>query len=218
MQDHIISEIRLTLLINGEKSIPLSCSGRHVNELITGYLYTNGYINETGDIRRLDYEMSNQKATLRIEKSPLKATDFDGATAHPKKHIQPETVFQWMTSFAGVSERFRKTGAVHTAAIANEKGIQKYFDDISRHNTLDMMIGWGLLENYPQADKWLLLSCRISTSIMEKALKGGFQAIISTSPPTDQALKLARHHNITLAGFVRDQRMNIYHGEEWFSE
>ncbi|MGM0531882.1 MAG: formate dehydrogenase accessory sulfurtransferase FdhD, partial [Bacteroidota bacterium] len=65
-------------------------------------------------------------------------------------------------------------------------------------------------------DKCLLLTCRMSSSIISKVIKAGFPMVVSTSPPTDKALEMVKENNIAMAGFVRGNRMNIYNGEESF--
>jgi len=212
MKDYIIREVSLRLVINGQEPILLPCSGWHMNELVTGYLYTNGYIHAPGDIRSLDYDMQHQTAHVSLEK---KAPLLDEPGKADALNIPASSILRWMEEFSGLSEVFRKTGAVHTAAIANKNGILKHFEDISRHNTLEMLIGWSLLQNQPLQDKCLLLSCRISRSIINKAVVAGFPMIVSTSPPTDQALDIAREHDIALAGFVRGSKMNVYCGGDW---
>ena len=214
MKDYIIREVSLSLVINGQDPILLPCSGWHVNELVTGYLYTNGYINAPGDIHSLDYDMGDQTAHISLEKNSLFPDDIQ-----PGERLQlpAASILKWMEEFSGLSEIFQKTGAVHTAAVAGKSGIIKHFEDISRHNAIEMLIGWSLMQNETLHNKCLLLSCRISSSIINKAVVAGFPMIVSTSPPTDQALDIAREQDIALAGFVREGRMNVYCGAESFS-
>ncbi|MBS3806669.1 MAG: formate dehydrogenase accessory sulfurtransferase FdhD [Bacteroidales bacterium] len=215
MKDYIIREVSLRLVINGQEPILLPCSGWHVNELITGYLYTNGYIHAPGDIQSLDYNMGDQTAHIGLEKHPLLLDDIQQAKS---LYLPAASILQWMDEFSGLSEVFRKTGAVHTAAVASQEGIHKHFEDISRHNAIEMLIGWSLMQNEAFHDKCLMLSCRISRSIINKAVVAGFPMIVSTSPPTDQALDIARENNIALAGFARGKRMNVYCGTERFTD
>lgn len=212
-EDHIIQEVSLKLVINSERAFTLPCSGDHVNEMITGYLYTNGYIDTIGDIQSLDYRMETQTAFLSLKKSK---SPLSGSAENTGIHLSSAQILKFMETFSGLSEKFKMTGAVHTAAMANQNGIQKYFDDISRHNVIDKLIGYSITNNDPFEDKCLLLTCRISRSIIAKAIKAGFPMVVSTSPPTDQALQMAKENNIAMAGFVRGNRMNIYNREALF--
>jgi len=215
MKDYIIREVSLRLVINQGQPIYLPCSGWHIKELITGYLYTNRYIRTPGDIRSLDYNMQSHSAQVSLEKRPPL---FEEPSPRQALQIPATRILQWMKEFSGLSDTFRKTGAVHTAALASKKGITRYFEDISRHNAIEMLVGHSLSENEVLHDKCLLLSCRISGSIINKAVMAGLPMIVSTSPPTDRALAIARENNIALAGFVRGNRMNVYFGEERFTD
>ena len=213
MQDRVAHEVSLRLIINKQEPFILPCSGTHVNEMITGYLFTNGYIDTVGDIRSLDYGMHDQTATVSVDPDKMM---LDGFKGDGELHLSVQRIFEMMEEFSGLSHRFQQTGGVHSAAEANDQGIKKYFDDISRHNAIDKIIGWNMMNNEPFEDKTLLLTCRVSRSIIQKAVKAGFPMIISNSPPTDQAIYIARENRIALAGFVREQRMNIYNREDSF--
>jgi FdhD protein len=212
-QDHLTKEVTLKVVINSEETLIFPCSGDYVNEMITGFLYTKGYISSIGDINTLDYHIESLTASVNLERSKSLMDNFSG-----KAGIQLTTsqILKFMDTFTGLSEQFRMTGAVHTAAMATQNGIQKYFDDIGRHNAIDKLIGYGVTNNEPFSDKCLLLTCRMSQSIISKVISAGFPMVVSTSPPNDQSLEMARENNIAMAGFVRGNRMNIYNGEESF--
>ena len=212
-EDHVIKEVTLKVVINGKETLTLPCSGNYVNEIITGYLYTNGYISTQGDIRSLDYQMESRTASVSLEKSKSLMDGFEDSAGI---ELSSSQILEFMDTFSGLSEQFRMTGAVHTAAMATQNGIQKHFDDIGRHNALDKLIGYGVINNEPFSDKCLLLTCRMSQSIISKVISAGFPMVVSTSPPTDKALEMAKENNIAMAGFARGKRMNIYNGEESF--
>ncbi|MEF8844892.1 MAG: formate dehydrogenase accessory sulfurtransferase FdhD [Bacteroidales bacterium] len=212
-EDHVIKEVTLKVVINGKETLTLPCSGNYVNEMITGYLYTNGYISTPGDIRSLDYHMESRTASVSLEKSKSLMDGFEDSAGI---ELSSSQILEFMDTFSGLSEQFRMTGAVHTAAMATQNGIQKHFDDIGRHNAIDKLIGYGVTNNEPFSDKCLLLTCRMSQSIISKVISAGFPMVVSTSPPTDKALGMAKENNIAMAGFARGKRMNIYNGEESF--
>jgi len=212
-EDHLTNEVTLKVSINSEETLIFPCSGDYVNEMITGYLYTKGYISTIGDIRSLDYLMEERKASVSLEKSKSLINGFAG---NGGIQLPTSQVLEFMDTFSNLSEQFKMTGAVHTAAMANQSGIQKHFDDIGRHNAIDKLIGYGVTNNEPFSDKCLLLTCRMSQSIISKVITAGFPMVVSTSPPSDQALEMARENNIAMAGFARGNRMNIYNGGESF--
>ena len=101
-----------------------------------------------------------------------------------------------------------------TAAVADLKEILIFREDIGRHNAVDKVIGSALSKGILLEDKILFSTGRISSEIIFKTQKCKIPAIASRSAPTNQAVKLAKDLNITLVGFARGNRMNIYSNEE----
>ncbi len=115
-----------------------------------------------------------------------------------------------MHEFEKRSVLFRKTGGVHAAGLANKERILFYFEDIGRHNAVDKVVGKCLQNQVSCEDKMLLLTGRISSDIVAKASKSGIGIIVSRSAPTGLAVKNAQRLGITLVGFARGSKMNIY--------
>ena len=105
---------------------------------------------------------------------------------------------------------FKSTGGVHSAAIAERDQILFYSEDIGRHNAVDKIVGECILKDISLEDKILLTSGRISSEIVIKGAKLGLPLIVSRSAPTSLAVELARETGITLVGFARGKRLNIY--------
>ena len=212
--DQVAKELLLSVFVNEKYVSRISCLGSNVNELITGYLYFHGYINDYNDISSLDYDVG--KESLYV--STLKHNNEFTELPRPEKSIfKHEKLFQLMREFISMSETFYKTGAVHSAGIASDKKIIKTFDDLSRHNAVFMLLGYCMINNISLSDKIVLLTCRLTNSIMEILLKAKFNFILTKAAPTDLAVKFCKANNIILAGFVRKNRMNIYHGAKWIN-
>jgi FdhD protein len=119
-----------------------------------------------------------------------------------------------MEAFRARSELHRQTGGVHAAALADREGILVFREDIGRHNAVDKVIGAYLLQGSDLSEKLLLSSGRLSSEILHKAAACGLPVVVSRSAPTDRCVALARERSITLIGFARGRRMNIYAGEQ----
>ena len=120
-------------------------------------------------------------------------------------------VYSLISGMQGRANFFKLTGGVHSCALVNKQGsIILFSEDISRYNTIDKILGEAFVNDITTEDKIILTSCRITSGILRKIIIGKLPIVISRAAPTDLAIKLAKRMGITLVGFVRGKRMNIY--------
>lgn len=130
---------------------------------------------------------------------------------HRQLGLEPAILFQLINELYQRSELFKKTGGVHNSLLTDiDQSFTIFREDISRHNTVDKIIGYLFLNDIKTHNKILVISGRISAEILLKTAKMKLPILVSPSAPTDMAVKFASQLGITLIGFVREDRFNVY--------
>ncbi len=143
-----------------------------------------------------------------LQTKATKIADYDFAIESKLVHKLPVKLLEYQSVF-------KRTGGLHASALFDQNGelcISR--EDVGRHNALDKIIGTNFLKDKtPLRDKILLLSGRISFELVQKTLMAGIPIIVAVGSPSSLAVELAEEFNLTLVGFVRDERFNIYTGK-----
>ena len=131
---------------------------------------------------------------------------------NPAFRLDPEILVTLPDLLRASQETFGRTGGLHAAALFDASGAMLVLrEDIGRHNAVDKVIGWALLENrLPLADAVLLVSGRGGFEIVQKAIAAGIPVVASVSAPSGLAVRLAREMGLTLVGFLRGRRFVVY--------
>lgn len=231
--DHYVTEFPLTIMVNREEFATVICSPNHMEELVLGFLASEGAILKNDDLKSIQIDDSKGFAHVELSKSLNdrfeystkrmiasccgKSREFyfhnDAAiakTSMSKIKLAPQQVLNMMTRLQSASKIFKQTGGLHNAAISDGETFFEHRQDIGRHNALDKLYGYCIQHHIPVRDKVLIFSGRISSEILIKAAKIGVGVILSKSAPTTLAVTLANDLNITAIGFIRDGNFNVY--------
>lgn len=130
--------------------------------------------------------------------------------------VSTETIYHLANQLNSAQKIFATTGGLHAAALFNYQGkLLKLREDIGRHNALDKLIGSALLaDEIPLTNHIIMVSGRASFEILQKCIVARTPVVCSVSAPSSLAVSLAQEFGITLVGFLRNQRFNVYSGWE----
>jgi len=235
LQDEVVEEKFLTIYLNDQKISTLMCTPQEQKYLGIGFLFSEGLIKGIEEIKRIVFHSKKGQVRIttqkkhRIPKTFLQDQTLTSGCGKGKSlHVfedlnpledvlfnleftlNPDGIVKLMKEFELKSSVFRSTGGTHSAALANKEKILLFKEDIGRHNAVDKVIGESLIKKIPLQDKLLVLSGRVSSDILLKAWRAKVSLIISRSAPTSLAIELAQRLGITVIGFARGKRMNIY--------
>ena len=231
--DQVASEIGFSLRVNDRQVVTLLCSPSELEAMAIGFLLSEGLLKERSAL--MDIQMNEKKFTVDVTLKGLpeniddafhkktitsgcgrgitftNASDLKSLPANRTDMVVTnEEIMQLMKKFRSISRLFLETGGVHSAALADREKIHLFSEDIGRHNAVDKLIGKAFLQGTPVSDKILLSSGRISGEIMTKVIRNRIPVLISRTAPTCMSITYAEDHGVTLVGFARGDRMNIY--------
>jgi FdhD protein len=137
-------------------------------------------------------------------------------TPNPKFRVEPKLITRLPDALRSAQDVFERTGGLHAAALFEADGhVLIVREDIGRHNAVDKVVGWALLnDRVPLSECVLLVSGRGGFEIIQKAIVAGIPVVASVSAPSGLAVQLARELNLTLIGFLRGNRFVVYAGED----
>jgi len=126
--------------------------------------------------------------------------------------IQPDVLYALPHALRQGQVLFKHTGAIHAAALFDRKGLLlNLFEDVGRHNAMDKLVGNALLQNQlPFSESILCFSGRVSYELVQKAVMTGVPVVASIGAPSSLAVEMANQYGITLIGFVKTDRFNVY--------
>ena len=142
---------------------------------------------------------------------PLAARQLPNVPRAQTPTWNPQVILRGAQELEERSEIFHQTGGCHNAALLNRQGMVFYCLDIGRHNAIDTLVGYMLVEGLNPADHMIISSGRIASEIAQKAVRIGVPVFASLSRAMSRAVDLARATGLTLLGNVKSGSMHIYH-------
>ncbi len=235
VEDAVVTEYALTIQVNGEEFATVVCTPEYMEDMVIGFLASEGLIGSPADIEelyiqeRMGFAQVSVKAFNQLRQR-LRSKRYvtsccgmarqgfyfvnDALTAKTMNDVNitlsPDEILHLMDEMQSRAELFKQTGGVHTAALCDRQDILLVRRDIGRHNALDKIYGYCLQNDIAMTGKVLVFSGRISSEILLKASKIGVEMLLSKSAATELALQMAEELGITTVGFIRNRSFNVY--------
>lgn len=231
--DSVTVEQRIELDIDdGRLRLGMLCLPQDLEALAAGFLYGEGALRRREDLESIEVHPDERRVVVRGDfdddsldnisrrwtlgtgcgsggtsrdvDAPARERVGAGPTATPQQLIE------LMSQFTSRTSMWLKTGGVHACALAGGSEIILYAEDVGRHNAFDKVVGMALLGDIDLTDKLVLTTGRLSAEIIAKAAAVGITILVSRSAVTSLAIELARRFAVTLVGFARGKRLNVY--------
>ncbi len=224
-----IVETPVSLTVNGEVWLTFMCTPVNLEAMSVGFLYNEGIIesmDEVEDVRVCEHGDNVDVWLNRSVDQPQSWRRTSGCTGgvtavdalarvdvsfngdHPK--FPPEAIGHLVEMLFESQELYRETGGVHTSALSDGEKIVFVAEDIGRHNTLDKIAGLCLMNDTWPETRILITTGRISSEMLQKAARLSAPILISRTSPSSLSIEMAERYGITLIGYARTHRFNVY--------
>ncbi len=239
MVDYVAEEQPLHLFVNTTFWATILCSPGKLEDLAVGHLLSEGVLKSIDEIEEINLKPKEQTCYVRLKQvvnvedrvrlSRLHQRVITSACGGGSPHqymgknphvesslaVKAQVIFDCVNQLNFKAEGFRQTGGLHVAAVYKADGSQVALaEDVGRHNAVDKVIGRTALEKIDFSVCFLALSGRMSGDVAFKAAKVGLPIVASLSAALSSGVDIAEAANLTLVGFVRGKRMNVYTASE----
>ena len=231
-----IVETPVSLTVNGQVWLTFMCTPVNLEAMSVGFLYNEGMIEsmeEVEDVRVCEHGDNVDVWLSHAVEQPQSWRRTSGCTGGvtavdvlarvdvsldrdlPK--VLPEAIGQLVESLFQSQSLYRETGGVHTSGLSNGEKIVLVAEDIGRHNTLDKIAGLCLINHIWPETRILITTGRISSEMLQKAARLKAPILISRTSPSSLSIEMAEHYGITLVGYARRDRFNVYSNSQRIS-
>ncbi|NQY21076.1 MAG: formate dehydrogenase accessory sulfurtransferase FdhD [Campylobacteraceae bacterium] len=231
-EDVVIDESRINIYLNGTKTISMMCIPKDQDAHAIGFLMSENVIVSIDDVKEIRIEndgldiyvdaIIDEKSLKNLYKEKTLTSgcgggitgNITGSVQVPfnqvSMFIKPEVISREVKIFYAESELYELTGCVHKAMLYLEDGSTISAEDIGRHNAIDKVVGKCKLQKLDTTKSVLFVSGRLSSEMVVKAVMHKIPIVVSRTAATHLGVTTANTHGITLIGFARGKRMNVY--------
>ncbi len=236
VKDTLIKEAKLDIIINNKKIASMMAVPLDLKELIVGYIIGEKIVDKVDDIKEIIIKSEDERnykvlIDAKVSQKNIDKLDSEGVivsgcgkgasvnvdinSIEAQKittgfSIKADLLFSEMQTFYGQCPLYEQTGCVHTAKLYIDKDTYFIGEDIAQHNTIDKAVGKALLNGYDITSSFLMVSGRLSSEMVAKAVVHKVPILASRTASTCRGVMIAERFGLTLIGFVRGKSMNIY--------
>lgn len=232
LEDFVIKEDKIEFFLNGKKFLSVMSIALHQDAHIVGFLLSEAVINDFSDIQSINISedglkveviasVSDEGYSNLFKEKTLTSGCCIGVTGNAEKvfdcafinsdyKIKSKDILVNMRLFNNSSKLFDNTGCVHKAELVLEDGTIYVAEDIGRHNAIDKVIGLASIDKKDVKRSVLYATGRLSMEMVVKCVMHKIPIVVSKAAVTFQGIKSANEHGITLIGFARGTKMNVY--------
>lgn len=227
-QDEVLREIPLVLEVDGHEEAAVILSPGDEKDWALGHLRCRRIILSMDDVKSVSVEPGKVSLSRKTfhRGIPLKNRIVHTASTRLVEETDVKASWpaalpaRWTTTFPAIhsavenlaqAPAFLRTGSVHVAVLARPDGaILHRVDDVGRHNAVDKAVGWALRHDLDLEQTFMAVSGRLPADMVYKAIGAGIPLLASVSAVTASGIEAAERGGVTLIGFAREGRMNVY--------
>lgn len=223
--ENVVKDSTITLTINNKIKRSLSAIEDSLKEFAVGYLFNENMVKTLEDIEKI--KINENQINVKINDTLLKTketvlcSDSAGGWRSKINNIEPVTsnfqvksdeLIDRIEELKNNARIWQATGGTHVAGIVyKDNFIVK--EDVSRHVAVDKVIGYGILHDYDLSNCYVIYSGRMPADMVIKIIRAGIPVLASNAAPAYSGCETAKKGNVTLVGFLRGQRFNVYNNK-----
>jgi FdhD protein len=219
----VIIEKELPIYVNGKHLVTASITPVMEREFVIGYLFGQGFINSLEEVTSVKLEDNTAQVLLKetgklstgTREASYRIVSGGGRVAYADEVDLPEmrsrwkishhNIFKAMNTLFETARMYRETEGVHAAGLfTNEGSLVCIVEDIGRHNTLDKVIGYALINKVDCGNTFLVSTGRMASEMVAKICRAGIPIVATKTAVTDKGREIGQKHRLTIIGFVRD--------------
>jgi len=227
VEDKVVEDVLFRIFINGTLAASMNVIRERLEELTYGYLVTTSYIKGPDEVEEILFDGNNVHVELtnKVDPNEIKEMYLETlaeASSTPVHFVVKESRFTLSRSLIRAvmdelnqrGNTFKQTGGTHSALIYQNGKVVSFAEDVGRFNALDKVIGDAWMNKIDLSDVILASSGRLAGEMVLKASNAGIPVMCSVSAPIKSGVNIAKAAGMTLIGFARSNKFNVYSGFE----